>query len=76
MYDSFVPAPIGEIAKWTIEESDQRGLSRREWRSFSGRVPHDARRPLIAGASPEVKGEALCGATPGGAITMSEVEAA
>jgi hypothetical protein len=24
-YDSFVPAPIRERAKWTIEESDQRG---------------------------------------------------
>ena len=29
-YDSFVPAPIGELAKWTTEEGDQRGLSRRE----------------------------------------------
>jgi hypothetical protein len=60
----------------TIEESNQRGLSRREWRSFFGRVAHDARRPSIGSAAPEVKREALCGATPGGAITMSGVDAA
>ena len=30
-----------ELARWTIEESDQRGLSRREWRPFSGRVAED-----------------------------------
>jgi hypothetical protein len=75
-HDSFVPASIGDLARWTIEESDQRGLSRREWRPFSGRVAHDARRPLIASTAPEVKREALCGATPGGAMTMSEVDAA
>ena len=31
-HDSFVPAPIGELAKSTIEETDKRGLRRRPWR--------------------------------------------
>lgn len=50
-YGSFVPAPIGELAKWTIEESDQRGLSRREWRPFSGRVAQDGRSSSTASST-------------------------
>jgi hypothetical protein len=28
--------PIGELAKWTIEESNRGGLKRRVWRPYSG----------------------------------------
>ena len=30
-YDSFIPAPIGEVAKWTIVEESRDGLRRRLW---------------------------------------------
>ena len=30
-YDSFIPAPIGELARWTIVEEDKNGLRRRLW---------------------------------------------
>jgi hypothetical protein len=52
-YDSFVPAPIGERAKWTIEESDQRGPA--EWLPFSGRVAQDG-----YSASTATRREAAC----------------
>ncbi|MGH6895770.1 MAG: hypothetical protein ACREJ5_04385 [Geminicoccaceae bacterium] len=31
-FDSFEPRPIGELARWTIEESSRSGLQRRTWR--------------------------------------------
>ena len=31
-YDSFVPHPIGEWAKWTYSESDRKGLRMERWR--------------------------------------------
>ncbi len=34
IYDSFVAAPIGELAKWTITERDRTGLRRERWRSY------------------------------------------
>ena len=37
-YDSFVPAPIGELAKWTIVEEDKRGLRRRFWQPHPNAV--------------------------------------
>lgn len=67
-YDSFAPTPIGKLAKWTIAESDQRGLSRREWRPFSGRSAQDGHSPstarCIAGNDPR----GFRAATPGAAI--------
>ena len=33
-YDSFVPAPIGELAGQTVVESNRDGLQRRPWKSF------------------------------------------
>ena len=33
-YDSFIPAPISEVAKWTVSERDKRGLCREQWRSY------------------------------------------
>jgi hypothetical protein len=33
---TIIPQPIGELAKWTIEESDSRGLQRRRWRPYEG----------------------------------------
>ena len=46
-YDSFVPHPIGEWAKWTYSESDRKGLRMERWRPRpGGGVPgarHDAR---------------------------------
>ena len=37
-YDSFVPAPIGELAKWTVSERDKRGLYRERWKSYQDGV--------------------------------------
>ena len=31
------PQRLGELAKWTIEESDRQGLRRRKWAPFPGR---------------------------------------
>jgi hypothetical protein len=33
-YDSFRPAPIGQWAKWTYEESESVGLKRRAWKAY------------------------------------------
>ena len=42
-YDSFEPRPIGELAKWTVQESDRGGLQRREWVPFPVGVAEDER---------------------------------
>jgi hypothetical protein len=36
-YDSFLPAPIGELAKWSYEEG-RRGLAKTRWMPFAGRA--------------------------------------
>ena len=41
-YDSFVVAPIGELAKWTITERDRTGLRRELWRSYQDGVSRSA----------------------------------
>ena len=41
-YDSFIPAPIGELAKWTITERDRGGLRRELWRSYQDGVSRSA----------------------------------
>ena len=33
-YDSWIPAPLGELAEWTIVESSRDGLLRRKWEPF------------------------------------------
>ena len=33
-YDSWRPAPLGELAKWTIVDSSRDGLLRRTWEPF------------------------------------------
>ena len=33
-YDSWRPAPLGELAKWTVAEMSGRGLRRMSWRPF------------------------------------------
>jgi hypothetical protein len=47
-YDSFEPRPLGELAKWTIEESDKGGLKRRRWRPFSASRLVDIASPASA----------------------------
>lgn len=37
-YDSFVPAAIGELAKWTYSEGERQTLQRTRWKPFSGRT--------------------------------------
>ena len=37
-YDSFIPAPIGEVAKWTVYEEDKKGLRRRLWQPHPNAV--------------------------------------
>jgi hypothetical protein len=44
-YDSFEPAPIGELAKWTIAESDRGGLQRQRWKPFDAARLHDVAPP-------------------------------
>ncbi len=53
-YDSFIPAPIGELAKWTIVEEDKNGLRRRLWKPHpnavsSGSVEARTRRSGLRG---------------------------
>ena len=33
-YDSWTPAPLGELAKWTVAEMSGRGLRRLRWQPF------------------------------------------
>ena len=41
------PQRLGELAKWTVWESDKGGLERREWRPFiGGRRKEGARTPI------------------------------
>jgi hypothetical protein len=42
-YDSFEPAPIGELAKWTIKERKKGGLQRRRWTRFEDASRRDTR---------------------------------
>ena len=32
-YDSFMPASVGELARWTIVETSRDGLLRRRWQA-------------------------------------------
>ena len=41
-YDSFHPAPLGELAKWTVTERDRTGLRRESWRSYQDGVSRSA----------------------------------
>jgi hypothetical protein len=50
-HDSFVPRPIGELAKWTIVDSDRGGLQRREWRPYAGPQSVDIASPDAAEAA-------------------------
>ena len=41
-YDSFIPAPIGEVAKWAVYEEDKKGLRRRLWQPHPNAVSRGA----------------------------------
>ena len=41
---SFKPAPIGELAKWTFEESSRGGIRKRRWKPVAERWLHGGRR--------------------------------
>jgi hypothetical protein len=49
-HDSFEPSPIGELAKWTIEERDKGGLRRRRWRPYEGASCRDVASPAAEAA--------------------------
>ena len=54
-YDSWTPAPIGELARWTIIEEDKKGLRRRPWKPHPnavsrGPVDSRTRRSRLRGA--------------------------
>ena len=57
-FGSFIPAPIGKLAKWTVKERARGGLSVERWRPFGERpiaVPRGrakTREPDLAGTPP------------------------
>ena len=51
-YDSFRPAPLGQWARWTYKEPDQRHLHRTRWMPFA-----DIRSGQKSGFEPEVAPE-------------------
>ena len=58
LHDSFIPAPIGKLAKWTVKERARGGLSIERWRSLEERalaVPRgqaNTCEPALAGIQP------------------------
>jgi hypothetical protein len=62
-YDSFKPAPIGELAKWTYSESETRPLRRRLWEA---RPDRGAGMPAAAPG----EGQEPCGTLPPTTTTL------
>ena len=64
-YDSFIPAPIGEVAKWTVYEEDKKGLRRRLWQPHPNAVSRGAvegrtrNSPLQGVQAPETEDDAV-----------------
>lgn len=70
-YPNWKPAPIGELAEWTIGESDKCGLSRRRWKPFSS---HHVRPESSDEASSVVVGHTDSSSKPDGPYTNKEAE--
>jgi hypothetical protein len=51
-HDSFIPAPLGRLAKWTVTERDRGGLSVEPWMPYEGPRAAPPARPKTRESAP------------------------